>query len=317
MNGMIIIETENLSKRYGNFYAVKNLNLQIEKGKVFGFLGPNGAGKTTTIAMLTGILHPTEGSIRLFGKNLYDDYFNIKKRIGVVPEQQYMYGNMSAYRYLSFFADLYGVKNKEERIKEVLNFVELYEYRNKKLKEYSKGMRQKINIARSLIHNPDIFFFDEPSYGLDPIGVKEVRDIIFNLKNEGKTIFISSHILSEIEKICDEIGIINGGILIEKGNLDQLRNFASEFCQVEIEIEKIKDIDNLIDELKKFDFVKDVVKEKENVLRVKIINEDYRGKISRYIFEKGYNIVGMSVKKATLEDMFVKLTRDDKKENNK
>ena len=302
-----IIETKNLTKRYKDFYAVKDLNLKISKGEIFGFLGPNGAGKTTTIAMLIGILYPTEGKISIFGRDSRDDYFNFKRRIGVVSEQQYMYNNMTAYEYLSFFADLYVVKNKKEKIDELLKFVELYEHRNKRLKEYSKGMRQKVSISRALINDPDILFLDEPAYGLDPAGVKEVRDIILHQRDKGKTIFISSHILSEIEKICDEVGIINKGVLIKRGNIDQLK-LESGGNELKIEVDKIND--KIIKSLKKFNFIKDIEPDYEkNILKIKTTDEDNRIKISRCIFKNNITIIGMSIKRATLEDVFVELTR--------
>ncbi|ODS38391.1 MAG: hypothetical protein A7315_12425 [Candidatus Altiarchaeales archaeon WOR_SM1_79] len=304
-----VIETKNLTKRYGNFHAVKDLNLKIGEGEIFGFLGPNGAGKTTTIGMLIGILYPTKGSVHLFGRNLNDDYFNLKKKIGVVSEQQYMYNNMTAYEYLSFFADLYAVKNKKERIDELLKFVELYEFRNKRLKEYSKGMRQKISISRALVHDPDILFLDEPAYGLDPVGVKEVRDIIFHQKDKGKTIFMSSHILSEVEKICDEVGIINKGILVERGSMKQLKGFSSGIHELDIEVDKIND--GIITTLKKFNFIEDIEVDggNKNILKIKTIDGDHRVEISRCIFKNNGTIIGMSEKKTSLEDAFVEITR--------
>jgi len=304
-----VIEAKNLTKRYGNFYAVKGLNLKIGEGEVFGFLGPNGAGKTTTIAMLIGILYPTEGSVSLFGRDLSEDYFNLKRRIGVVSEQQYMYNNMTASEYLSFFADLYMVKNKKERIDELLNFVELYEHRNKILGKYSKGMRQKISISRALINDPDILFLDEPAYGLDPVGVKEVRDIILHQKDKGKTIFVSSHILSEIEKICGEVGIINKGVLVKTGNIDRLKGLASAGHELKIELCQIKS--EIIESLKNLDFIENLIvdEKNENMLKIKTSGGDYRAEISRRISENNGTIIGMSMEKATLEDVFVEVTK--------
>ncbi len=166
-----IIETRNLTKKYGKLYAVKDLNLEIEKGGVFGFLGPNGAGKTTTIAMLTGILKPTNGDIRIFGNTISSNYFNLKTRMGVVPEYPSVYNEMSAYEYLSFFSDLYRVKNKKGKIEGLLKLLNLYEHKDKLLKNFSKGMKQKISISRALVHDPEILFLDEPIHGLDPMGV--------------------------------------------------------------------------------------------------------------------------------------------------
>ncbi len=312
-----VIETKNLTKNYGEFNAVNNLNLKIREGEVFGFLGPNGAGKTTTIAMLIGILHPTDGSVHLFGENLSDNYFDLKKRIGVVSEQQYMYDAMTAYEYLSFFADLYDVKNKRERIYELLNFVELYKYKDKKLGQYSKGMRQKISISRALVHNPDILFLDEPAYGLDPAGVKEVRDIIFKQKDHGKTIFMSSHILSEVEKICNVVGIIDNGVLVKKASMEELKKASSGLCELKIELDKINP--GVIESLKRLPFIKNVgVDEKnKNLLKIQTLDEKNRAEISRRIFENNGAIIDMSTEKATLEDIFVKITGGAEEVNEK
>jgi len=164
-----MITLKDVTKKYGKFTAVDNLNLEIEEGDSFGFLGPNGAGKTTTILMAVGILRPTYGEIKVFDKDIRRE-IEIKKRIGVVSEQQYLYNNMTAYEYLNFFAELYDVDS--DRVNEILDYMRLSDVKNKLLKEYSKGMRQKISVARAVLHDPDILILDEPAYGLDPKGVK-------------------------------------------------------------------------------------------------------------------------------------------------
>lgn len=307
---MSIISLRNISKNFGKFEAVKNLDIDIEKGRVFGFIGPNGAGKTTTLSMIFGVLKPDNGEIFIFGKNLYnsgksDDSAEIKSKIGIVPEQPYVYGDMSVYDFLSFFADLYKIENKEERINFVLDKVNLgnNNTKNKKLKEFSKGMKQRASIARALLHNPEILILDEPMSGLDPIGIKEVRDLILEQKKEGKTIIISSHILAEIEKICDNIVVMNKGEAIKKGSIEEILN--SSVSEIELEIE-VDNIDNkLIEGLKKFDFVKGVEYSGNN-LRINVPSKNKK-EISKFITDSGCVILKMQENKKTLEDAFIKI----------
>ena len=186
-----MIQTVGLTKKFDGLTAVDNLNIHVEKGEIYGFLGPNGAGKTTTIMMLLGMERPTAGEIKLFGKDLAQNYFEIKRRVGVLSEFQYLYEDMTAREYLRFFADLYEVENPEKKINEVLGRIDLVDRQNELLSGYSKGMRQKLGMARVLLHEPDLLILDEPQSSLDPYGIKEIRDIIMEENRKGKTLFIS------------------------------------------------------------------------------------------------------------------------------
>ncbi len=303
-----VVEAVNLTKRYGKAYGVKGLNFGIEKGIIYGFIGPNGAGKTTTIALLTGILEPTEGDVLLYGKSLRSDTMGLKRRIGVVPDNPYVYNYMTAAEYLGFFADLYGVENKQERIDELLSYFNLVEHRDKQLKKYSKGMKQKINIARALIHDPDLLFLDEPIQGLDPTGVKEVRDVILGEKKKGKTVFISSHILSEMDKFCDQVGIIDKGVLLMSGSMDKLKRSIKSGIELVIELDKATD--KIIDSLKTLGYVREVSAD-GNTIRVRIDGSaDLRKDISRRVTEAGGVIIAMKEEKVDLEAAFVELTKE-------
>jgi len=284
-----MITLKDVTKKYGKFTAVDNLNLEIEEGDSFGFLGPNGAGKTTTILMAVGILRPTYGEIKVFDKDIRRE-IEIKKRIGVVSEQQYLYNNMTAYEYLNFFAELYDVDS--DRVNEILDYMRLSDVKNKLLKEYSKGMRQKISVARAVLHDPDILILDEPAYGLDPKGVKEVRDLILTEKKKGKTIFISSHILTEIEKVCDNVGIIDKGKLVFEGKMDELKRTKK-----------------IADTLKKLSFVQDISIE-ENIIQI-TTEEDKRKEISEIITESGGVIIGMHEESVSLEDAFLRVIENE------
>ena len=304
-----MINTKGLTKYFGNFKAVNDLTLNVKKGEIYGFLGPNGAGKTTTILMLLGIMKPTKGEISLFDRPLYEDYFNIKKKIGVVSEKQYLYKEMTPFEYLDFFADFYRVKNRKKRIKELLEWVNLSGVQDKKLKQFSRGMQQKVGIARALLHNPEILILDEPISGLDPMGIKEVRDMIEEQKRLGKTIFISSHLLSEVEKICDRVGIINKGVLLAEDKMENLKMRLSNEIEIEIEVELKKVIPEVIKVLSSLDFVNKVTQEK-NLLVVKVkTDRDHRDELVKTISSEGGAILGLKLREMSLEEAFITITQ--------
>jgi len=225
LNNEKIIEVENLSKQFKELWAVKGLNLNVFKGDVFGFLGPNGAGKSTTIRMLLSLITPTEGQIRIFGKDLRENRIDILKRIGAIVEKPDFYGYLSAYKNLEILGRLSQTDVSRKRIMEVLELVGLEKRFKSKVKTYSHGMKQRLGLAQALIHNPDLIILDEPTTGLDPQGMKEVRDLILFLSNQNKkTIFISSHILYEIELVAKRMIILDKGSAIVEGNVNELLN---------------------------------------------------------------------------------------------
>ena len=226
-----MIRTESLTKRYGSFTAVDRINLNIPAGEIYGFLGPNGAGKTSTILMLLGIIKPTEGEIFLFDDKYSPGRLDLRKKIGVVPEKhpQGMWTWMTAHEYLKLFADLFDLKGAEDQIDRLLESVELSKVKNKRISEYSRGMLQKLSIVRALLHDPDILFLDEPISGLDPLGIKQIRDLILAENREGRTIFISSHLLSEMEKLCHRVAIVyNGRLMAEERMQDLLAKLTKD-----------------------------------------------------------------------------------------
>ena len=236
------IVIKNVSKSYdeGESYSVKNLSLSIKKGTIFGFLGANGAGKTTTIKMLVGLTRPSEGEIFILGKS--PENGEIKSHIGFMPESPSFYPHLTGKEFLSFVAGLFDLENKEERIKEVLHLVDLQNSENKKVKTYSKGMLQRLGVAQALLNDPDIIFLDEPLDGLDPLGRAEIKKIIISLKARKKTIFFNSHILGDMEEICDEVGIIDKGTLIVHGAPSKVRgqysNLEEAFVAIIKEVRK-------------------------------------------------------------------------------
>jgi len=302
-----LIRAENLTKEYKGFKAVHNLNLRVEKGEIYGFLGPNGAGKTTTILMLLQILKPTAGKLYLFGQDLAQSGLKIKTRIGVVSENQYLYKEMTAQEYLQFFAFLYRVAEPAKRIDWLLEDLGLIAVKNKKLGAFSHGMQQKIGFARALLHEPELLVLDEPISGLDPTGIKQVRDLIARQNKKGTTIFISSHLLSEVEKLCGKVGIIHQGTLLAEERMETLKRRISDVVELEVELPEIRQ--DVMDSLSKFEFVRGIKREK-NFLHIKVkADQDYRGRISRTISEKGGTVLGIQVKEMSLEDAFMAITQ--------
>lgn len=215
-----MLEIKNITKEYGNKEVVKDISFNVEKGKAFGFLGQNGSGKTTTMKMIVGLIKPTKGNILIDGDSPLID--ETRHKIGFMPEAPYFYERLTGAEFLKFCHDLYGsgVVNNLDR-EEVLSMVGIYEAKDQPIRSYSKGMRQRLGFAQAIVNDPEYIFFDEPLDGLDPVGRKEIKKIINNLKNKKRTIFFNSHILYDVEELCDEIGIIHGGKILYKGPVDE------------------------------------------------------------------------------------------------
>ncbi len=225
MEGQPIIETEDLTKRYGSQTAVDRLTLQIREGEVFGFLGPNGAGKTTTLLMFLGLTEPTSGKVRVCGVDPARDPIHVKRLVGYLPENVGFYDDMDARQNLQYIARLNGIPDtvSAEKVEELLKMVGLFEEAGKKIGVYSKGMRQRLGIAEVLVKNPKLVFLDEPTIGLDPDGTNRMLDLIHNLSREKNiTVFLSSHLLDQVQRICDRVGIMIKGNLVAVGPIDEL-----------------------------------------------------------------------------------------------
>jgi ABC-2 type transport system ATP-binding protein len=220
-----MIQTVNLTKNFGSKVAVNNLNLHVKKGELFGFLGPNAAGKTTTIKLLTGFLKPTRGSAFIAGYDVQKDYITVKGLLSYIPDAPYLYERLTAMEFLRFVSEIYLLDDHEaeEKRESLLEFFDLKEYSDILIEEYSHGMRQKLVIIATLIHNPQLIIVDEPMVGLDPKTVKLVKGMLKQSSRDGRTIFMSTHTLSLAEEICDRIGIIDKGNLIAIGTMDELR----------------------------------------------------------------------------------------------
>ncbi|HYM49098.1 MAG TPA: ABC transporter ATP-binding protein [Candidatus Limnocylindrales bacterium] len=220
-----MLTAQRLTKRYGALTAVDNLDLEVSPGELFGFLGPNGAGKTTTIKMLVGLLRPTSGSAVVAGRDLLREPEAAKARIGYVPDEARVYERLAAREFLEFSGDLYHVPraSRDRRIDALLQLFELKDRADDFLSNYSRGMRQKISLAAALLHDPQVLFLDEPTVGLDPRSARQMKDILIDFTREGKTVFLSTHILEIAERMCTRVGIINRGQLVAAGTLTELR----------------------------------------------------------------------------------------------
>ncbi|TKJ34362.1 ABC transporter ATP-binding protein [bacterium (candidate division B38) B3_B38] len=232
---MKVIETFKLSKTFKSLFrkrrvdALQQVNLEVEKGHIFGLIGPNGAGKTTLVKILLGITYPTLGSANIFGLPISD--YHCRQRVGYLPEDHRYPPYLTAEGVLHYFGKLSEIplEDRRHRIEELLPLVKLQEWRKVKIKKYSKGMMQRLGIAQALINNPDLLILDEPTAGVDPIGRREVRDLLLELRGRGKTIFLNSHFLSEVEMICDHIAILHEGRVIRSGPLEELTRAPHEY----------------------------------------------------------------------------------------
>ena len=249
-----VVEIENLTKDYETGFwrkkkvrALDGLTLSVEGGQIFGFLGANGAGKTTTIKLLMRLMYPNGGTAKILGRDIND--VSMHSRIGYLPENPYFYDYLTAREFMDYCAELFGLSSGERkrRTEELLTRVGLEESSwNKQLRKFSKGMLQRVGLAQALVNNPEVVFLDEPMSGLDPVGRREVRDLIASLRTEGKTVFMSSHILSDIEALCDRVAILKKGKLAHTGRLEELREQSGEQRGIEIIVvgisaEKMKD----------------------------------------------------------------------------
>ena len=234
---MHVIETQNLYKEYTQKFSKQKVNalndftFNVEQGEIFGLLGPNGAGKTTLIKILLAITFPTNGSAKLFGTDVKNH--KAKTKVGYLPENHKFPSYLTGEQVLKYYGQLSGMNagtDMNKRIDEMLGMMNLTQWRNTKIKKYSKGMMQKLGLAQSMLSDPDLIFLDEPTDGVDPIGRKEIRDILAQIKSRGKTIFLNSHLLSEVEMICDRVAILNKGDLIKEGNVDDLTKAENIFA---------------------------------------------------------------------------------------
>jgi len=309
---MSAIFVEGLTKRFGQLTAVDSLTFTIRKGEVFGILGPNGAGKTTTVRMLVCILKPTHGSATIAGYDILKEPEKVKKIIGYLPENPSLYERLSAVENLDFYAELYEIPRnvRIRKIKELLEFFNLSNRKNEKVGTYSKGMKQKLALARALINDPEILFLDEPTSGLDPKVAKTVRDLISKLaKKEERTIVLCSHNLAEVEKLCNRVMIINRGKMVDIGTVDELAKTLRDRsrCIVKVKLEEVSK--RIIKELQKINYVKSI-RVSGNSFLVELEDEDLIPEFAKEVTKVG-RLISLNPLKPTLEEVYLGLVEKD------
>ncbi len=301
-----VIELSRLTKQFKNVLAVDELELKVCKGDVFGFLGPNGAGKSTTIRMILSLISPTAGAIKIFGKSLLENRKEILANVGAIVEKPDFYQYLPAIKNLEILAKISGKEVSRKRIMELLELVGLTDRAKSKVKTYSHGMKQRLGIAQALLHNPELIVLDEPTTGLDPHGMKEIRDLIIRLsKEENKTIFLSSHILSEIELVANRMIIINKGSKIVEGEVSKLLNLNTLKVTVEVDnpAQAVKVLENTI-------WYKSIESITENKFSVNLEQKDIPA-LNKYLVEKDVNVNAL-IPVRSLEDYFLSITAEAK-----
>lgn len=305
-DGKSMIEVKNLTKHYGNHVAVEDISFKARTGEILGILGPNGAGKTTTMRILTGFMPPTSGSAIVAGFDVMKDSLEVRKRVGYLPERVPIYPDMTVEGYVTFWAKMRGVSKPKPRVTEVLERVSLTDRRKSLVRSLSKGLRQRLGLAQALVHNPEVVILDEPTIGIDPKQVIEVRERVRDLAQD-HTVLFSTHILSEAEQVCDRVIIINQGRLVAQGKPDALREQLDPGDHIYVQLETKKSVQQA-DVLRVLNHVQGVksVEVMGNGYRLRAKRDhDIRPHIAQPVAEAGYKLIELRPVAMTLEEMFL------------
>lgn len=306
----LAIETFNLTKIYASplrrrrLVAVDSLNLKVPTGCVFGFLGPNGAGKTTTIMMLLGSVYPTAGTFRVLGRPISD--LSVRRRIGFLPEKFQFHDLLTAEELLWFHGRLAGMDKHalRQRVPEVLEQVGLLERARSRVREFSKGMQQRLGIAQAILHDPDLIILDEPTSALDPLGRRDVRDLILHLKSRGRTVFLNSHLLSEVEMVCDEVAILRGGRVQRQGGLDMLLQVHPV-----VDVELRTRSESVLEAVRA---MATLISEDGTRFTAEVQSEGDIPALARCIVQAGGEVMRFVPRRESLEDLFVRVVEEPK-----
>jgi ABC-2 type transport system ATP-binding protein len=298
------IEVKNLLKQYGEQKAVNNISFKIEKGEIVGFLGPNGAGKSTTMKIITGYLQQTAGDAFVCGLNVKDDPLEIKKKIGYLPEANALYYDMYVKEYLGFVAEVHALKNQQTKIKNIIDTVGLQVEANKKIGQLSKGYKQRVGLAAALIHDPEVLILDEPTSGLDPNQIIEIREVI-KKQGQNKTVLFSSHILQEVEAMCDRVIIIHKGELVADDKLSNLQKANEKKLLVKVEFKESVNESALTN----LNAVYSVTNIQSKIFNIQCSDAELvKKQILQLAIEKNLNIISLQSEGQSLEDIFRSLT---------
>lgn len=305
---MSIIEIKNLTKKFDDTIVVDNINLNIEKGEIFGLLGPNGAGKSTTISMICSLLHPTSGSIELLGVNAKKNSTEVKKSLGLVPQNIALYKEFTTYENIKFFGELYGLRgtNLKEGMEKALDFTGLSEFKDKKAKTFSGGMLRRLNIACAIIHKPKIIIMDEPTVGIDPQSRNHIMEAVRELNQNGTTVIYTTHYMEEVEALCSKIAIIDKGKIIAEGTKEELKDMISDKRTLSVTVNDVYELD--INKINNVEGVMEVSIDDNTILINSSKEVSNLDKIIRVIEDQGAKILDLGFKEVSLETVFLSLT---------
>jgi len=304
-----MIQVNGLTKDYGARRAIANLTFDAEQGEVVGFLGPNGAGKTTTMRILAGYMPPTEGTATVAGYDVVEESLEVRKRVGYLPETVPLYTDMTALDYLKFMADLRHIPNSRERAYETLERVNLSDRADGYIGNFSKGMRQRVGLAQALIHRPEVLILDEPTIGLDPAQVVEMRSVIREIGKD-RTVLLSTHILPEAQQICDRVLIINKGSIVAEDTPENLQSRLVGSQRVVLRVRG--DSDGLNTRIAKIKGVRDVEAKSDGTIEFEFAaGQDVRPQVAKAVIQGGYDLLEMRPIGMSLEEIFLELTRDN------
>ena len=307
-SNMEILEVNSIRKEFGTVVAVNDVSLSVDKGQVWGLIGPNGAGKTTLLRILATVLRPTSGSVRLLGYDLAKEYLAIRKHIGFLPDFFNLYNDLTLRECLEFFAKAYKVEDKliSQRIDEVLDYIELQSKRNDFIRHLSRGMVQRMGVGVLLVHGPDVFLLDEPASGLDPKARIQLRAVLKKLSREGKTIIISSHILTELSGFCSHIALMNEGKIVLQGAVDEIQQKVFDSRKIRVSV--LENCDQAVRLIKEFPDTK-IVTVQDNDITVEIsAGESELAALNSHLVSKGIKVFSFGEEKTDLEDLFMKIS---------
>ena len=312
-----MIEVQNLTKTFNGKTVLKNVSFEVKEGEIFGYLGPNGAGKTTTLRIILGLLNPTSGNAFVMGQNLGENEA-LRNKVGVLLEDDGVYDRLSAYENLDYYAQLYGLSDRIERkrrIKELLDYVGLSDRINDKVGRFSKGMRRKLALARAIVHEPEVLFLDEPSSGLDPEAQIMVRDLILQLSEEmGVTIFLNSHDLDEVQRICTKIAILQSGEIKAHDTVKNLREKMGK-PRVEITLSDSKDAEKALNILNSLDFVSVSDCERDDSRITAVIRNEKSSTILSVLMRNGIAVEEIKWVTKSLEDVYLDIVQKGREQN--
>jgi ABC-2 type transport system ATP-binding protein len=303
-----MLDIRNLRKNYGKYTAVNGLNLTVEKGEIFGFVGPNGAGKTSTMKIIAGLMPPTSGEVYVDGIDVVNDSRRVKEKIGYMPDFFGVYDNLKVKEYLEFYASIYGINGQESKkiCNDLLELVDLSAKENAYVDSLSRGMKQRLCLARSLVHNPELLILDEPASGMDPRARFEMKEILRTLKDMGKTIIISSHILPELAELCTTIGIIEKGSIVIRGTVEEI--MLNLYNSRPIKIKVLSKLEEAIAVLKEIPKVDKITAEGSTITVAFSGSEEEVSKLLGILISKKVSVVSFGQSEGNLEEIFMKVT---------